>query len=253
MVVKLLKKLVYYFHPFRYGEISEQKFCKSLKFLSLILLFAFIIAGILWIPRVFQLKSQMTEELNKFESFEVSHNLTMTAPVAIPYTKPLLVIDTTAPRNISQEYLLVTKEQVQFRFFGINTIPTEHLTHAPEHKEEASGFIAKFIAMLIPGIALFLYIRAWIKYFLLIIAAGTIFFIILDLTKFKLKWKQMLNLSALMITPMVLLEVISAPISTEYLMPIGRFLGTELYLITLALYAALMIFGIVFVHIKRKR
>ena len=105
---------------------------------------------------------------------------------------------------------------------------------------------------MLPGIVLLLYLRMWLKYFLLIILAGTLFFIIMELTKWRLRWKQMLNIATHALTLVIIIELIFAVFAAGLLLPILPFLGVNIYAITTGLYMALIVFGIVGYHTGAK-
>jgi hypothetical protein len=107
--------------------------------------------------------------------------------------------------------------------------------------------------MLFPGIAILLYIRMWLKYLLMIFVFGTLFFIIMELSKFRLKWKQALNIAAHSLTLIILIEVISAALTTTYLIPVMRFLGVSIYAVTTLIFALLMVIGILGYNIETHR
>jgi len=242
---EFIKEVIWSFYPPRYLELSQQKLWKSTKYVSKVLLIAFLLAGLLYIPKLFILKGTVQDELGKFSDFRLSGNVTQTAPVSIPNHKPFVVMDLNANLTLTQEIFVIDKDNLQYRWFGIKKVPLEELKDISGHKTEVSGFITAMIILMLPAIAILLYIRAWLKYYLLVMVLGSLFFIIFELTRFKLRWKEMLNVSMHALTAIILIETISAPIATAYLLPVTRFLGVNIYAITTLAFAVLMIIGIV--------
>ncbi|MBW2969754.1 DUF1189 domain-containing protein [Candidatus Woesearchaeota archaeon] len=251
-----VKEVVWSVYPPRYRQIADKPFSGSLWYLSKVLFFAFIIAGLLFAPKLFMLKNSIESELSKFETFGISGNVTQTAPIAVPARNPWVVVDLNSDLNISKEIFVIDKETVKYRFINTKSISREHLKNAGSNRAAAGGFFASVLVMLLPGIALFLYIRMWIKYFLYVLVFGTVFFIIMELSRYRLRWKQMLNISAHALTIVIFVEVVSAVFTAVYLLPVLRFLGLNIYAITTGLFAGLIVLGIVGYYIgdyKRKR
>ncbi len=252
-VPQFLKEVVWSLYPPRYRQIADKKFSKSLGYMSKVLLVAFLLAGILFIPKLFLLKGTIQNELAKFETFKLSGNITQTAPVTIPKHNPWVVVDLNSNLTLTKEIIVVDSTTVKYRFFGIKSVKREALKDPAANKGPASGFAAAMLILMLPGIVLFLYIRAWLKYFLLVMFAGTVLFIVMELSKLRLQWKQMLNIATHALTVIILVEVVSAAITTAYLIPILRFLGVSIYAITTAAFAVIMVLGIVGYHIEDHR
>ncbi len=252
-VPEFIKEVVWAVYPPRYRQLADKPFLHSLGFMSKILLFAFIIAGILFVPKLFLLKDNIESELSKFSSFSLSGNITQSDKIAIPHTNPWVVVDLNSNLTLTKEIFVVDKDNIRYRFFGIKSIPREQIMDLTAHKAPASRFLSAVIVMMLPGIALLLYIRMWLKYLLFTLVFGTLFFIIMELSKFRLSWKQMLNVAAHSLTVIIFLEVISASLTTVYLLPRFRFLGVNVYIVTTILFAVLMVVGIAGYHIANHR
>lgn len=249
---EFIKEVIWSLYPPRYHELSDQKFRKSLKYMSKILLIAFLLAGLLYIPKLFFMKGGIQDELGKFSQFSFSGTVTQTEPVSIPHHKPFVVMDMNSNLTLTQEIFVIDKDNIQYRWFGVKRVPLNDFKDISGHKAEVSGFLAALITMLLPGIAILLYIRAWLKYFFLVLIIGTLLFIIFELTRFRMRWKQMLNIGMHALTLVILIETVSAPISAAYLLPVKRFIGVNIYAVTTLLLAALMIFGIVGAQVVEK-
>jgi hypothetical protein len=244
-----IKEVVWSVYPPRYRQLADKPFRKSLGYISRILLIAFLLAGLVFVPKLFLLKDNIESELSKFETFKISGDVKQTDRVSIPKTNPWVVVDLNSNVTLAKELFVVDSKTVQYRFLNIKSIPREQLTNVAEYKAPASRFFTSVLLLMLPGIALILYIRMWLKYFLLVFVAGIVFFIIMELSKFRLKWVQMMNIAAHALTIVILIEVVSAPFTTVYLLPVLRFLGVNIYAITTALFAILMVAGIAGYHI----
>jgi hypothetical protein len=252
-VPEFIKEVVWSFFPPRYLQLANKPFRKSLGYMSRVLLIAFVIAGLLFIPKLFTLKDTTESELSKFEHFTVSSNVTQSDRITIPKHNPWVVVDLNANLTLTKEIIVIDKDTVKYRFLGIKSIPREQLKDVSGNRPGVSRFVAAMILLMLPGIALLLYIRAWLKYFLLIFVMGTFVFIVMELSKLRLSWKQMLNIASHALTAVIFIEVVSAAIATTYLIPVLRFLGVSIYAITTAVFVFMMIVGVVGYHIEARR
>ncbi len=252
-VPEFVKEVVWSFYPPRYHQLAEKPFIKSLYFMSKVLLIAFILAGILFVPRLFLLKDNIESELSKFDVFSLSGNVTQSAPVAIPRHNPWVVVDFNANLTMTKEIFVIDKETIKYRFISPKSIPRAQLKDWSANKPRVSGFLSALLIMMLPGIALLLYVRIWLKYFVMVLVFGTFFFIIMELSRYRLRWKQMLNIAAHALTAVILVEVIAASITTVFLIPVMRFLGLNVYAVTTVAFAVLMVMGIVGYYIEAYR
>ena len=149
--------------------------------------------------------------------------------------------------------LVIDKETIQFRFFNIKKFSQEELKNAENNPQQLSELVSTLVLLLVPGVALFTFIRTWLKYLLLSLAIGTFFFLITDLTRYRMKWKEMMSVSLHAITPMIFLEVVSSSISSEYLIPLFPFLGVKVYAITTLLFTAMMVLAVIGCRIEDSR
>ena len=255
-VPEFVKEVVWSFYPPRYHQLAEKPFTKSVYFMSKVLLIAFILAGILFVPRLFLLKDNIESELSKFDVFSLSGNVSQSAPVAIPRHNPWVVVDLNANLTMTKEIFVFDKETIKYRFISPKSIPRAQLEDWSANKPRVSSFLSALLIMMLPGIALLLFIRMWLKYFVMVLVFGTFFFIIMELSRYRLRWKQMLNIAAHALTAVILVEVVSASITTVFLIPVMRFLGLNVYAVTTLAFAVLMVMGIVGYYIedyRRKR
>jgi hypothetical protein len=252
-VPEFIKEVIWAFFPPRYRQLADKPFRKSLGYMSKILLIAFILAGLLYVPKLFLMKDVMEEEFSKFSAFKLDGEVVQTDKITVPRHNPWLVIDLNNNLTLTKEIFVIDKNNVQYRFLNTNSIPREQLKDFSANKARVAGFLTIILIMLLPGIAILLYIRMWLKYLLLIFVFGTFFFIVMELSKMRLKWKQMLNIAAHALTGIIFVEVISAVFTTAYLIPVLRFLGVSIYAITTIIFAFFMVLGVIGYYIEDRR
>lgn len=252
-VPAFIKEVIWSFFPPRYRQLADKPFSKSLGYMSKVLLLAFVLAGILFVPKLFLLKDTFESELSKFENFNITSDVQQSDKITIPKHNPWVVVDLNSNLTLTKEIIVIDSETIKYRFLGIKSIPREQMKDISGNRAGASRFLAAILLLMLPGIALLLYIRTWLKYFFLIIVAGTFFFLIMELSRFRLQWKQMMNIASYALTAVIFIEVISAAITTAYLLPILRFLGVNIYAITTAIFAFMLIVGIAGYNIEDHR
>lgn len=252
-IPEFLKEVVWSFFPPRYKQLADKPFRKSLTYLSKVLLIAFLLAGLLYLPKLFLMKDVMQDEFSKFTSFKLDGEVTQTDKISIPRHNPWLVIDLNNNLTLTKEIFVIDKENVQYRFLNTQSIKREQLKDFSANKAKVSSFLTTVLIMLLPGITILLYIRMWLKYLLMIFVFGTLLFVIMELSKFRLKWKQMLNIAAHSLTLIIFIEVISAALTTAYLIPVMRFLGVSIYAVTTLIFVFLIVVGVVGYNVEAHR
>lgn len=248
----LLKEVAWSVHPKRYKFLSERKFRTSVKYLSKLLLVLVLLSSVFVLPRVLTMHGAVMDELDKFSEFSVSGNLSTSEPIVIPETQPVLVVDMAAQRNLSDESFLITRDTIQYRFFGKKSVPVDAVLSPKEHRASAAGFLSALFVMFAPGLLFYYYLYMWLKYVLLVIFTASVFFILLELTKFRLKWWQLASIGTHALTVPLAIEVLAQPFSTAFLLPVGKFLGTPINLVPLVLFGVLMIAGVICARVEWK-
>jgi len=252
-IPEFLREIIWSFYPPRYRQLADKHFHKSLRYMSKILLIVFLITAILFIPKLATLRGTVESELSKFQTFKLEGNVSQSSTITIPVHNPWVVVDLNNDYTLTKEFLVIDKTTIQYRFLTVKKIQRDQLKDVSSNRASVSGFFTSLILLLAPGIALVLYIRLWLKYLLLILVFGTFFFIVMELTHYRLRWKQMLSIAAHAITPVIAIEVVSSFVTTAYLLPVFRFLGVSIYAITTILFAFLMTIAVVGYHIEDNR
>lgn len=254
MVSKFIKEVAYTFHPFRYQYLSDKGTGSSIWFMTRIIMIAILIAGILSFPKLFAFKSSIQDEVGKFSEFNITGNVTATEPINIPSTRPVAIIDlVTENKTIGDETFLVTEDTIYYRFFGLRDISISELKDLTSNQAAVSGFLTAILLMFMPAFGFLLFVSLWFKYMILALLASLAFFVLLELTHFRLKYRQMLSVTCHTATFAILLETFSMPFSTSYLIPTIKFLGTYVYAIPLGVFLALTLLFIILTYFDKRR
>jgi hypothetical protein len=251
MIPPIIKEVAWSFHPYRYNFISGFTFRRSIKYLAQIIFIALLLSLVLASPKFFTLRASIDDAVSQFSVFNLTGNVSTSGEVTIPSKDPFLVIDLQSPRNISDETFLITKDKIDYRFFGRKTVSINALIDPKNTQAESTKLMSTLALMLIPGVIFYSFIYTFLKYFLLVLLMPSVLFVLLEVSKFKLRWRELANISAHAATIPVFLEILSEPFSSAYLIPTIKFLGSDVYVVTVALAFVLTVVGVVFVHLDR--
>lgn len=211
----------------------------------------FIIGTILLIPQLAKMKSEIITDVSKINLVNFSGSLETTEPITIPKKQALLTIDLTNENTtMKNEIFLITKDKIEFRFFGKKRMETSNLKNPAENKEAVGRFATSLLFLLAPGFVLILFIKAAIKYLLITVLFGLLIFFLMDLTHYKLKLKQMLTIAAYAAVPIIIIETLFAVINPSILMPFMRFLGLNIYAVTLTIWLGYIVICVISVYAK---
>ena len=251
---KIVHEFLNAFNPLKFRELSDRHLFDVISYFSKVLLVAVIIMSMVLVPDIFRLSSYFDEQLAKFEALSVTGNLSVKEPVYFPARKSQVIIDTTGMRShLGDERFLITEEGLYYRWFNQErTITAGEFATLLENKEKTRKLLTVLAVFLIPSSLFFLYAFLWLKYLLTIFLFGTAAYFLLDLTHFRLQWRQMLNVAGYAAGPVILFEVISLPVNTQYLIPLVQIIGMNIYLVPLILYAVIIGIATTAVHATRK-
>ena len=253
MVWKFIKEVLSCFYPPKYKSLKMKTFWQSYGFVLKVLLVAFVISSIIMIPDMLKLKNEITGEVGKLQAVNITGKIVTTSPVNIPTKDPLVAIDTQTDRQLKNEFLVITDDFVKFRFLGKQQIEIDKFKQPSKNKAEIGPFIAKLVLLLAPGFILMIYLKIAIKYFILTWIFGILIFFLMDLTTLKLKFKKVLTITAYASAPIILIETISSTINPVWMMPFMRFLGINVYAISLLAWFLLAIICMIFSNISNHK
>lgn len=251
-IPQFVKEVIWCFYPPRYKQLSEKKFSSSLWFMTRMLFIAFIVSSLFFLPKLISMKGEIEDGLSQFSALSVQPALAQSSPFSFPESNPWVVVDLNSNLSLSKELVVIDQTAVHYRFFNIANVSQETLFSPIEHKATVAGFLTKLFVLFLPGVALFLFVRFWFKYFLMTLIMGTLFFIIMELSQYRLRYKQMLSIAAHAVAPIMILEVVSAAIYSSYLLPLPtiKFAGLYIYAVSFIIMSIIMAAGIVGCKVK---
>lgn len=233
MKFDLIKEVAYCFYPPKYKQLKNKGFWKSYNLLLKTLFISFLIAAIILVPYVSGLRNEIIEDVSKITIQNISGTVDTTGTIQIPSKNPLITIDLNEDKTIQKEMFVIDQDEFQFKFFGKRKIDLEKFKNPGENKEEIGTFLSSMLIMLAPGFAFIIFIKAAIKYLLITLLFSLLVFFIMDLTEYRAKLKQVITITTYAGAPIVLIEIIMSLINPQALLPFLRFLGLNLYAVTM--------------------
>lgn len=239
----VLKRIVHRVSPSYVHSFSKRPFFNSIFFFSKVLLAAFLIMLLFYIPDFVSLPAFFERQMAKFKTLSIDGKFTVSAPVYFPSRDGILVIDSTGMHTrLQDEFVLVTNEKLHYRWFRKeHAVEIGKFSNVVENKENFKVLFMVLIIFVVPSLLAWSYLFFWVKYFFSIIFLGTIFFVLFDLTHFRKSWKQMINVSVYASMIPILGELVSLPISTVYLVPFVRPAGINFYLVPIIVQSVIIV------------
>lgn len=241
---KFSKEVYHAFNPLRFHELINASFYSSIAYFTKIMLIAFIIMSILYVPKLIDLKDQISEQISKFDEFSIKGTVKQTSPITIPEKEPLIIIDATGNEvSPGKERITITRDTLFYKFLTSRTeVPLSQIKELSQNKSVVSRLVSYAIIFLIPSVLFFCFAGMWIKYLVAGIVIGTIAFLLTDLTRFGNSWPVCAKAAFYSSTLVILLEVISSAVSAKWMISLFSFWGFHIYLIPLVIWLVLSCF-----------
>ncbi|MEM4240209.1 MAG: DUF1189 family protein [Candidatus Woesearchaeota archaeon] len=254
-MAEFFRELGQSFMPSHWAEISERPAGKGIAFFTKTLVLAFIVMMLIAIPGLIKMPHEISAQLGKFDTLQLSGNFTMSSPIKLPKSDPFFVFDTSgAYTGLTEERVVITKDKIFYRpFIGTHYINTEQLKDLKKNRENVKRFMAALVFFILPSIIFYAFITVWLKYFLMIFTLSIILFILLDLTHWRRTWKELFVISCYVSVLPVLAEVAVGAINPKLLIPVLSISGlVQLYLIPAVILTVLSIAAAVCVYYNKE-
>lgn len=232
-----------------YGELAKRPNTKAITYIMGCVIFAFLIMCLFGIPKLIGFGEYIDSELNKIDKIQIDGKILMNEAIIFPEDDPLIAIDATNnTKKAEARKMLVTQEFFYWKTMtgDIKKVKMADWFRNPESRRAISSFIFLIALMILPGFLFWFIILLIVKYLLITILFAGIFFILLDLTKFRMSFKKMFNVCAYASTLLIFIEVIFIPLGTDYLIPLFEIFWIQFYLVTSILYIALVVIALIF-------
>ncbi|MBI4144412.1 hypothetical protein HY486_04145 [Candidatus Woesearchaeota archaeon] len=230
-----LKDVARCLNPVAYGLLNKNPL-NALTFMLKTTLLGIIIFGLLAFPYAFNLGDYARAKIDLFSKASIDGEFSTTKPILIPENNPWAVIDLESNRKKGSEELLITKNTI---YFGKSSAEISEIKELKNHKlARYAGIIGVFV---LPAIMFWIWIVFSIKYLAITLITGTLAWIAIDLTRWRMPYTIILSRSMQATTIMILIEMASMAVGTKYLLPFYYIWRVEFYTITIIAYLAVFL------------
>lgn len=229
------------FNPTNYKQIAKKNF----DYFLMLLFFTVIFGGIFSIPRLMHYPENIEKSLAKFNRFNITGvDIQMNEPIIL-LKNPKTVLDLTQDRDITDETILITKSQIQWRRFGPSLFdlrifktekkPISEYSDVLQNVNKIRGLYWLIFLVLLPSLFFLVYVLNLIKFSLLIFFSSLLAYLILKTRKKRTKFSRILTVAVYSISLMITLEIAISPLFSFGIFPLLIYLGqftAGLYLIS---------------------
>ena len=253
----LLKKILYSFNPDKYGTLVKTNYKKSILYFFVILLFACILSGIIMLPKILSLPSQIEQQMNAFDYLNVSIDYSMNKALEIPPEQPFLSIDTNSNQtSLDNQNVLVTS--TDFLYKGVllkeKSIPLKEYKNLKEKRSQLGKFVMLMAIVAIPSLFILFYIIQLVKYALVLTIIFLFTVLILRLRKSKLSFHTILKVLLYSSTLLLFFDLVIAKLGISgFMLPLNLYAGISLHIIALLIFLIFYIIIIAIQHSKEIR
>ncbi|MBD3362035.1 DUF1189 domain-containing protein [Candidatus Woesearchaeota archaeon] len=236
------------FNPKWYDTLVDAPISKGIKYYTKILVIAYLVMVILLIPSLVSLKSDIQDELTKFEQFEAKGTVLQSSAIQIPEKEPLIIIDATGNEvNPGREKVTITRDSLYYKFFaGRKEVPLSQIKNLD--KPVVSKLLLYILLFIAPSVIFYTFAGIWLKYFLFAFLVGTIVFLMADLTRFSQPWRKCVLATCYSSTIIISVETVSSAVYSKWMVPLVSFWNLHIYLIPLVAWLILSLAFVVLLH-----
>ncbi|MBI4451634.1 DUF1189 family protein [Candidatus Woesearchaeota archaeon] len=240
-------------NPQRYKQFVNRGIRHSIRYFFAALLLSFVLMSLAGLPKMVTLPGYVQERFEVFTALSLGGNVTMKEPLRIPEEDPQFIIDTTGQTTeLGRAKILVTKDVLSYKLEKPRSIRMETFSNFLQNKAFLSYVISAIVLLVLPGLLITMSIVFALKYFAFSTLAALVVFVLLDLTKFKMLYRDAFKIMIYAATPMMLLEVTLVPYVAGYLLPLGHMAGITFQLVPILLYLLFIVLGVLAVQWGRQ-
>ncbi len=205
------------FNPFNYRDLSKVSFVKVWRYFMLLMLMCFIVMIIISIPAFVLMPGKLNSELVKLSSFTITPDLNVSENIEFGSLNLVVAND----KEYEMENVLITKDTFYLKNVGclLSTpaclfmrkpieINAENAPELVNNKRNMSLWMSFLIMLMLPGILIVMFIYYLLRYFILVFLSSIIVYIISQLLKHDLNYKEVYIMGVFAATVMAILEII---------------------------------------------
>ncbi|MBS3106658.1 DUF1189 family protein [Candidatus Woesearchaeota archaeon] len=199
-----------------YLVLGEKDVGRAFRYFLTLLAFSFVLVLLLLVPKAIDIASNAQTNALSIGQLRLDARLTTKGPVMLPSKSPFLTLDTTGNKSMQTERFLVTEKALHYNLWNENK-SVEFATYDFANSRDRSVAVALILFLvLLPGILVGYYLAYLAKYLLIIVPLCILSFLLARTFKSQITLAQTLMLAFYAATPMVLLEILTAPFALKY-------------------------------------
>ena len=243
----ILKRIYSFVNPAEFNKLIKKSLRKAFNHFFFALFLIFIVMSLFALPKIITLPSYLEEQFSNFDTLKIDIDVGMNSPIILSEKDPQVIIDTTNQTKLTKEKLMITKGALYYKPYNkVKEINFSSFKNVLENKKDISNMITFLIILALPSILITIYLMLVVKYLFIALLTSAIAFIIARIRINPIKFKILLKAAIYSLTSIIIIEVISAPFSTRYLIPFIQLGGMNFYVSTLLLYVITFISAIWF-------
>ncbi len=231
--------------PKYYTRLCDKTLSNAARYFLTLVLLCFLVMILIAVPKMYMLKSEFDKQILDVSKFNIRSEFQTVEPVLIPPAEPVIVLDTSNEREMGDEVLLISSQEVQYNIFWFKGNAKLGTLDFVEDRERSKNLVIYAMLFLLPSFIFYFYLIYMFKYMILILPLTGAAFLLAKLRKHHLNFSQIMTLSLYTATPMILIEVLSIPFFIKrYLLTYAPFPGINFSLIGITIYLTLFVTAI---------
>ena len=220
-----------------YLELGEKDVGRAFRYFLTLLVFSFFVLLLLLIPQAVDIGSNMQTNALSIGQLRLDAKLATKGPVMLPSKSPWLTLDTTGNKTMQTEHVMITEKGLIYNLWNQNQTLAFSTYDFANSRDMSVQILLGFFLLLLPGILLFYFLAYLLKYLLLLIPLCLVSFLLAKTFKSQISFAQTLMLAFYAATPMVLLEILTAPFFVkQYLFSYVPFMGVQFSAVAFGLF-----------------
>ncbi len=209
--MKFFRKIVASFNPIDYEDLAAENVKSSFFYLAGIMLLAFVIMSLLFIPQALNISHTIDANLANFNSLKLSTDISQKSPLALGKEGDF-VIDLNSNATDVQKGTLVTSSRViQHSWLGTSVYDISGYSDIVAHKDFYKGLAYRLLALMLPSLLILGYLYFLVKFAVLILLVSFVALIIVRISRYEVSFKSILNSTVYASTAAILVEMFTMP------------------------------------------
>ncbi len=205
---KLFTDFLKCFNPNTYHGLTAKPLTTVVNQFLFNISFLFIIMIILLLILSPSIGKQIDSIESSFETFDIDYNISMQHAVTV-LSHPMITIDKT--QKHTGEFMLINGSDInymQFYYFGKANIP---LSDFESLNENSAKILKIIIYLMLPSLIILYFIALLVKYLILTLVLGTIYFLFIHLLKQSINYMKLIKIGLFISVFSLIIDTIVLP------------------------------------------